>query len=404
MFTAKLESGQIINLWKTKRGNLKKMRQNVSFYCPECNGKVILKMGEKKIMHFAHERERGCQANAEAESSYHLEGKLQLYYYLKRMGLNPELEPYFSFIKQRGDIGVVINNQYYVIEYQCSPINTDLLRKRTSGYLSRQIVPIWILGFKNMKKVTRGMLRLSTFSSQFIVNYHEQYILPSYCSIQQKFYFYHSFFPLTVNQTYCICTTKSLKELTDFPSIQKYNPMLPLDQWKHGIRKQKMYHIHYQTNINNQFLKEIYLHKLHPHFLPPYIGIPLPSTILFETPSLFWQTFVIIDSFLGENKGKIISFQKILDYFYRRIDNQHIKLRKLLLETDEKSWKHAVLDYLQTLVKINIVQEIKPNFFLFKGEIKTDFHYQNQHLWEDEFYKKYAKVLLARKINEGGIG
>lgn len=379
------------------------MRPNVSFYCPECNGKVILKMGEKKIMHFAHERGACCRANAEAESGYHLDGKLQLYHYLKRIGLSPELEPYFSAIKQRGDIGVLIDNQYYVIEYQCSPISTDLLRKRTAGYLRIQIVPIWIIGFKNIKKITRNMLRLSTFSAQFITKYHQQYILPSYCPTQQKFYFFHSFFPLTVNQTYCVCTTQSLKELTSLPYIQKHQHIFPMDEWKNAIRKQKIHHIHYQTDINNQFLKEIYPHKLHPHFLPPYIGIPIPSTIIFETPSLFWQTFIIIDNFLGKNKGKIISFQKILEYFYWRIDKQHIKLRKLPL-ADEDSWKHVVLDYLQTLVQINIVQEIKPQFFLFKEEIKTDFHYQKQYLLEDEFYTKYAQVLLARKINKGEIG
>lgn len=361
-------------------------------------------MGEKKIMHFAHEKDMGCQANAEAESSYHLEGKRQLYYYLKKIGLHPELEPYFSSIKQRGDIGVVINNQYYVIEYQCSPINPDLLRKRTSGYLNRKIMPIWILGFKNMKKITRGTLRLSAFSAQFIVNYHEQYILPSYCPVQQKFYFFHSFFPLTINKTYCICESQSLSELASFPFLQNSKLMLPLDEWKHGIRKQKMHHIHYHTTINNQFLKEIYPHNLHPHFLPPYTGIPLPTAIIFETPPLFWQTFIIVDSFLGENKGKIISFQKILDYFSWRIDSQHIKIRKFPLAADESRWKHAVLDYLQILVQINIVQEIKPKFFLFQGEIQTDFHYQKQHNWEDEFYKKYAEVLLAKKINKGEIG
>jgi len=397
VFTAELENGETISVWEREWEELKSLRQHVSFYCPECKGKVILKMGEKKIMHFAHKRGGGCETNGEAESSYHLKGKLQLYDYLKRIGLSPKLEPYFSAIKQRGDIGVVINNQYYVIEYQCSPISIDLLRKRTSGYFSINLLPIWIIGFKNMKNLTKSMLRLSIFSAQFITKYNQQYILPSYCPMQQKFYFFHSFFPVTINHFYCNCTAQSLRGLASLPFAPKYQHTFPIEHWKQAIRKQKTHYIHYQTKKNQQFLKEIYPHKLHPHFLPPYMGIPLLSGILIETPPLFWQTFIIIDNFSEENKGKIVSFQKVLEHFYVRMDKQHIKLRKLPLTDDEGNWKQAVFDYLQILVQLNIIQEIKPNFFLLQEEITTDFHYQNQYLLEDEFYKKYISILLARK-------
>lgn len=136
MFTAITEKGSIINLFNMKDKDELKVLRSIPTYCPECKGRVILKMGEKKITHFAHERKEWCKANGEAESSYHLQGKLQLYEKLLQLKLEPQLEPYYSEIKQRADISFIWNNKKYVIEYQCAVISPQLVKK-TYSWLSK---------------------------------------------------------------------------------------------------------------------------------------------------------------------------------------------------------------------------------------------------------------------------
>lgn len=109
MFTALNENGMMVHASDLKANQMLAEQQS-KCYCPACGNSVILKRGEKRLPHFAHQKDNYCESSSESESSYHLQGKLQLYERLKNLGMNPELEPYFPAIKQRADIGFIWQN------------------------------------------------------------------------------------------------------------------------------------------------------------------------------------------------------------------------------------------------------------------------------------------------------
>lgn len=361
MFTAITEKGSIINLFTIKDKDELKVLKSIPTYCPECKGRVILKMGEKKITHFAHERKEWCKANGEAESSYHLQGKLQLYQKLLQLNLEPQLEPYYSEIKQRADISFIWNNKKYVIEYQCAVISPQLVKKRTAGYRKINIHPIWIIGFQQLKKWNPIKLKLSAFIYQFFTLYQGQYLLPTYCPFDKVFYLLQNPIPISISQTFISTYSYPLvKIMGDLPTIP--SSQLHYSYWRERIHRQKTKDLHYLTKMNDQFLKELYARALHPHFLPPFIGIPLKEGFLIETPPIFWQAYIFLDTFNLEGEMKIYPLQKIYAFFQGRINKGQVKIREFPFLSNIE-WKTAVQQYLRILVSLKILEEIKPDFF-----------------------------------------
>jgi len=366
-----------------------KVLRNLPTYCPECKGRVILKMGEKKIIHFAHERKEWCSGNGEAESSYHLQGKLQLYQKLHQLNLQSQLEPYYPEIKQRADISFVYNNKQYVIEFQCAVISPQLVKKRTEGYRKMNIHPIWIIGFRHLKKWNPIKLKISTFLYQFFTSYQDQYLLPTYCPVDKVFYFIQNPVPISISQTFISTHSYPLvkikEKLPKFP-IKKWH----FSYWREMMHRQKTNDLHYLTKTNDQFLKELYARGLHPHFLPPFIGIPLNEGFLIETPPIYWQAYIFLDSFYLEGEGKIYPLRKIYTTFQKRINVGQIKIREFPFLA-KIEWIIAVQQYLQVLVSLNVLEEIKPNFFrlIYRKQIRN---YELQTQEEVIFYKQLKNL------------
>lgn len=155
MLVASAENGVRISLIGSHSiPALQQYRENHSFYCPECKEKVIMKIGKKKIPHFSHKKGSKCPERYERESEYHMSGKVLLFQWLKKKGLNPILEPFYPEISQRPDIGVHYEGVHYALEYQCSSISEELFIKRTEatlrqvpfqfGYWQGKVLSVWV--------------------------------------------------------------------------------------------------------------------------------------------------------------------------------------------------------------------------------------------------------------------
>lgn len=84
MFSAVTEDGQVFHLiGRQRREQLKQTR----FFCPVCAEELDVKLGSQKAPHFAHKQNKSCTIDIEPESAYHLEGKRQLYVWLKTQRL-----------------------------------------------------------------------------------------------------------------------------------------------------------------------------------------------------------------------------------------------------------------------------------------------------------------------------
>lgn len=118
------------------------------YRCPGCKKKVILKKGQVNVHHFAHIKKEGCASFSEGETEEHLKGKLDLYNWLKHLQIPVQLEPYLNDLQQRPDLLAIINEVPTAIEFQCSPIPIETVKKRTEGYLSSGYRVLWIVGQK----------------------------------------------------------------------------------------------------------------------------------------------------------------------------------------------------------------------------------------------------------------
>lgn len=158
------------------------------FSCPGCKKKVILKKGQVKIPHFAHLKKEGCASFSEGETEEHLKGKLDLYNWLKSLKMPVQLEPYLSELQQRPDILTIIDGVQIAIEFQCSPISIETIKKRTEGYVSQGYKVVWIVGQKIKIKDS-----LTATQKAYIGEYKGNYYFLHYNFNLKKLFVYSEF-------------------------------------------------------------------------------------------------------------------------------------------------------------------------------------------------------------------
>lgn len=310
MLVALMANGQsFICTSHLSRQELKKLRMQEQFYCPQCKELVQLKIGDIKIPHFAHTRKSSCeQYFSEGESAQHLLGKEQLYQMFQRLLLHVELETYIKELSQRPDLLVIDKHgKRFAIEFQCSPISSELLQKRSDGYLSKNITPIWIFltPSKMIPKATAiQKMSFSTMLQQRKIgkSYYNQYIL-TYSPSQQAFYYFSHLLHIYDNQF----ITKSLMLPIQHQIFPFYEPA-PLTQqdiatyallYSKNLQQYSLTKI--MTNkqgINHPYLRACYELRLNPQKLPYYIGIPVPYANAIPMSTVEWQMQLLYFAFL----------------------------------------------------------------------------------------------------------
>ncbi len=147
------------------RNRLMIAHQKTKFVCPHCRRPVIFKCGRYRIPHFSHVQVSECPFS-ENESEWHLAGKARLKEDVRDLGHQVRLEHYFSGINQRADL--YVPDCQTVIEYQCSPISFEEIKRRTDGYLTVTRRVVWILGKRyDTTHYSREMIaKFATFRPQ----------------------------------------------------------------------------------------------------------------------------------------------------------------------------------------------------------------------------------------------
>lgn len=131
-----------------EKEQLKKWSKKKILLCPACGKPYEYCHGEINSPYFRHMDKKECEANyPEPETEEHKQGKKDLYEWIKSQPgvTNVVLEAWLPETKQRPDIMFRYNNKNYVIEYQCSPIASEYLKRR-SLYNAAGIIDIWICG------------------------------------------------------------------------------------------------------------------------------------------------------------------------------------------------------------------------------------------------------------------
>lgn len=399
LLTALLEAGERICLgdgWEKEK--LLLMREKERFCCPQCSENVILKLGEKRIFHFSHIKGNACRFEHENESEYHLRGKLQLYQWLKRQGLNPVLEFYDIKINQRADIIFNIGDKRYALEYQCSNISESVFTKRTKGYLTVGYFPIWILGANQWNRKNSYLTSFSEFHYLFLQKYSSNlWTIPFYCSESQKFILHHSIQPITIRNAFSQQKLVNLDKMlfSQLISPQIEGSIIP-NKWLKQLSHLKTQLIRTRESYQNPFLRTLYNNRLNLSLLPPYLGLPVSNSPCIITPPLIWQTYLFIDVFMKSNVTTFIKFQDVYFSFMKRIRKNDIQLRRIPLADDERHVTLALLQYLEILIKTNVIRMITSHTFALTQPTKIPQTIMEQMKLEENFYKKYANMIFIK--------
>ncbi|MDA1475909.1 competence protein CoiA family protein [Bacillus changyiensis] len=327
MLSAIMKEGQLICLGDGYRANeLKRLRTSHSFYCPVCHHEVKLKVGEKRIYHFAHQPDAACPVSYEQESVYHLQGKQLLYQWLKKQGLKPVLEPYIKKVKQRPDVLVKCGMKMIAIEFQCATLNLTDYQKRTTGLVELGIDPIWIIGGNRVKRLANSFFQLSEFHWQFVQRKEKHSKLLFFCPEQKAFLILDQLTPFLKNKSSASVTYLPLQQtrVTSFMTSSKRCSSLQLSGWKRNL-------LHFRTTSHRFFTKdtkqmmELFYQKLHISlpFFPSEVFIPVPSGSIFSHPVFVWQGYL----YLYMIDRSPFRLDSAVCYMHQLIQTKRLKLR-----------------------------------------------------------------------------
>jgi len=127
---------------------LKKWSEENRLICPICNGTYEYCHGEFISPYFRHKEKDKCEDYfSEPETEEHIQGKRLLYEWLqKQKGIeNLQLEAWIPETRQRPDLYFEQNGKRFVVEYQCSPIASEYI-KRHELYQLAGINDVWVMG------------------------------------------------------------------------------------------------------------------------------------------------------------------------------------------------------------------------------------------------------------------
>lgn len=392
MLTAKLQNGIVISLVDHySRKQLDELRKQEVFYCRGCSQRVILKLGTKRIFHFAHEKGAMCTEDYDRESEYHMQGKMKLFNWLKAQGLAPELECYFPRIRQRADIAFTYDGKIYCLEYQCSTISEEQFMKRTENYYRAKLSPIWILGGKNIQRIGPNKALLTNFHYLFLRDsVAKELYLPAYCPQSNVFITLTNIIPITARKCYCHFSITGLSnfQLTELLSPTS-SPSIKMSGWKDDLLKYKT-QLLMNASLQNPFLSELYSRSLNPYYIPPYVGLPLKLNIAIETPPFIWQTYVFLDFLYQQSVGKEVYFPKVYTAILSRERKSQLKTRKTP-SVRRNLVPFAVESYLNALEKAGILKKLKKHQFVIDKSIIIANNMDNWVRQQEQFYLAYLK-------------
>ena len=260
-------------------------------FCPACDQELILKVGAKKIPHFAHKTL--CPIKPEGESEIHLLGKKKLYTWLKRMGFQPEIERYLTNVNQQPDLLFSWQGRNCVIEFQCSIISPAEIMRRTKNYLENDYHPFWIIYDKNITSSANETIHFSEFLAQFLLKISEtsSLILSFDPECDSLHAFYH-IIPHSLNRAWA--TKYKLTKKEQLATLFSPPPLLNFSftAWVNKTESWLYYLSLKPKARQNKFLQFLYQSYLHPLVLPPEVGIPLPNMYLIHSHPFEWQFYL----------------------------------------------------------------------------------------------------------------
>lgn len=378
MLQALTASGKPITPAVLTKHELRKIRLIKRFFCPRCRERVIFRAGQKVIPHFAHQSASYCSEKG-GESAYHMEGKLQLYQWLRRQYTEVHLEKYIAEIKQRPDILLKIAHRTIAIELQCAVIDSQIIRQRNAGYKQAGITPIWLLGANFFKRIGKHKMKVNSFMMEVLQKFSAETSsqLIYYCPATQSFF--------KASNLHLITNHHAIAHLSFYKAHQTIFPQLLISQFLNKqqlnttwLYEKKRLRLGQGPRYGRELKWRQWLYQkgYYVEQLPAVIHLPVASQYLMKVPTWHWQSRLIIDFLHPLSVRTCFSLNEVtlfLQPYMNQID------RFPLIQTTDI----AALDYLILLTKLGYIKRVDAYTFRKKRAINFPSHI-NQALEADE--------------------
>lgn len=361
MLQAKSNKGCFVTLatlTKTEIEQLKKRQE--TFYCPTCDGQVIIKAGTKMIPHFAHRQAVHCPSYEGGEGPYHEQGKLLLYQWLKSQRLDIRLEVYIPEINQRPDLLLVLGSKRIAIEYQCARIPIEQIRHRNEGYKRAGITPIWIIGATRLKRQTKGHVKIDQFTRHFIHQFSPDYphILFYFCPHTLQFAMIQDLYFTSMGQAIGKIQYVKLQKI-NFKDIFIQQPFLRREVFQIWRREKQQFRLKQRKRLYGSELawhQWLYLKGTHVEHLPSIIHLPVSSQYRMNSPTWNWQSRLCIELLSPLPVDSRFSIHDCKHLLRKHL--YHPRAFPLIASTE-----HPVDNYLQLLARLNIIKQQSPDHY-----------------------------------------
>lgn len=367
MLQAKLNNGKLITLASLTKVEIEqlKLRQR-DFYCPTCNNQVIVKAGSKMIAHFAHRSTIDCPSYEGGEGTYHEQGKLLLYQWLKSQQLHIKLEAYIPEINQRPDLLLEVNGKRIAIEYQCARIPIEQIKQRNEGYQHAGITPIWIIGAIRLKRQTKNHLKIDQLTLHLTHQFSSDYplILYYFCPHTLQFITFQDLYFTKTDQAIGKLNVVALNRI-NFQAMFSKQLFAKSEVYLLWKKEKQQFRLKQRNRLYGKELawhQWLYLKGTHLEHLPSIIHLPVASQYRMKTPTWNWQSRLCVDLLHPrplEGQFSVTSCEQLL-----RKHIQHPDTFPLI-----SSLANPVEQYLQHLVHLDIIKQLSPNHYQKKNAI-----------------------------------
>ncbi|MBE1557157.1 competence protein CoiA [Filibacter limicola] len=347
-----MENGKLIVLTRElQREQLKEWRKTTSYFCPQCNVPVYLKVGDITIPHFAHQKDVSCASFfSEGETKEHLQGKQQLFAFLSEHVEKVELEPFIKMLSQRPDLLVTNGSNSIPIEFQCSTVPVSLIKSRSAGYWSIGMNPIWILHtpakFKTLPEGV-GIFHFSKFHESFFIHtIPEGHVFLTYNPLTERFHYFSSLIHVAGKRYIGIHRSLSSSQQR-FPFARPKIPTeVELNQYvtfylsiRHDFLKSRI--LLNRRGVNDPFLRMCYELHVRPTELPIWIGLPVPFGDAFVEHDCEWQL-------------ALIRYMRLKGIRFRELSDGHVHKFVSGLDGPSDEKKKACMTYRDFLISTGV--------------------------------------------------
>ncbi|WP_282067362.1 competence protein CoiA [Bacillus pumilus] len=350
MNTAIMDNGKLIRITHhLSKNRLEHVRTTCKFYCPDCREEVQLKLGEQRVYHFAHKQLTACPL-ASGETAYHQAGKEAIMNWLQRLGHKPMLEKYVSKVHQRPDVAVSIGGTSYAIEYQCSNISRQELRKRTAGLREAGLIPIWVIGANRLKRISAQLFSFSSIHWGMLRESQKGSLI-FYCPLQNRFIHLAQ---LLVFQPTKICAAMTVRPPTAYRELSALlsPPSSKRPVYKQWLRCIQQFRQRPPRILSNESkrLRDIFYehHQMAFPFLPTELFIPLKETYIFTSPVYVWQG-CLYDWMMRKKGSSPVTVQLLMKEIKRCVQMKEVKLRYGDVSIEEI--QEVITAYVKALVR-----------------------------------------------------